>query len=352
MIDFKELTVCSNISIRDAMRTIEKGAVKMVMVIDKENYLKGILTDGDIRRAILGDCILSETIESIYNQNPIVAYTSDSNDTIIRKSLQAYTNILPLVDSKNILIGIKDLKNLFVTSATKETKVVIMAGGLGSRLRPLTEKIPKPLLDVGGKPMLETIIESFCKYGFYNFIISVNYKSEMIRSYFGDGEAFGVTITYIEEIERMGTAGSLALMTEMLHEPFFLINADLLTNLNFHYMLQYHIGHGADVTMATRAYKMNVPYGVIHTVNQEVLDIEEKPTESFLVSGGIYILNPNIIKIIPKNTFYDVPELFDKILSEKRRIVTFSIRDRDYWKDIGTLEDYEQANKDYEKYFK
>ena len=350
MNEWEKLIIKSDITLIDAMRVIENGSVKMAFVVEDENYLKGILTDGDIRRALLAGYKLSDRIESIYTHDPVVVHAADSNDIIIRKSIQCNSQQLPLIDKEGRLVGLKELKDLLVTYST-HSKVVIMAGGLGTRLHPLTEKVPKPLLPVGGKPMLETIIHTFKEYGFTDFIISVNYKSDMIKSYFGDGEAFDVTIEYIDEDKRMGTAGSLTLMEEKLTAPFFVVNADLLTNINYNFMLQYHLAQGADATMGTRQYEMQVPYGVIHTRNQQILDIEEKPVSKYIVSGGIYILDPNVLSMIPKDSFYDMPTLLENLIQKKKKILSFSIRERDYWKDIGCISDYECANNDYEKYF-
>jgi len=350
MNEWKKLTIKSDTTLIEAMRVIENGSVKMVFVVEKENYLKGILTDGDIRRALLAGYELSDSIDSIYTKDPVVVNATDSNDTIIRKSIKCNSQQLPLIDKDGKLIGLKELKDLLVTYS-QHTKVVIMAGGLGTRLYPLTEKVPKPLLHVGGKPMLETIIHTFKEYGFTDFLISVNYKSDMIKSYFGDGKEFSVTIEYIEENKRMGTAGSLSLMKEKLSSSFFVVNADLLTNINYNYMLQYHLTQGAEVTMATRHYEMQVPYGVIHTRNQQILDIEEKPVSKYIVSGGIYILDPSVLCMIPSDTFYDMPTLLEKLLQKNKKLLSFSIRERDYWKDIGSIDDYECANNDYQKYF-
>jgi len=350
MNEWEKLTIKSDTTLIEAMSVIENGSVKMAFVVENKNYLKGILTDGDIRRALLAGYKLSDSIELIYTKDPVVVNTTDSNDVILRKSIQINSQQLPLLDKDGKLIGLKDLKDLLVTYS-EHSKVVIMSGGLGTRLRPLTEKVPKPLLPVGGKPMLETIIHTFKQHGFTDFIISVNYKSDMIKSYFGDGREFDVTIEYIDEDKRMGTAGSLSLMKEKLSTPFFVVNADLLTNLNYHYMLQYHLAQGADATMGTRLYEMQVPYGVIHARNQQILDIEEKPVSKYMVSGGIYILDPNVLSMIPEDSFYDMPTLFETLIQKKRKLVSFSIRERDYWKDIGCMDDYECANDDYQKYF-
>ncbi len=348
--NFKKLYIKPNSTIKEAMALIERGASRMALVVDDEEILKGILSDGDIRRALLNEYTLTDNIESIYTKDPIVGYISDSNDSIIRKGIANNIYQIPILNASGKIVDFREL-NSHSHFTHSRNKVVIMAGGLGSRLRPLTDDKPKPLLDVGGKPILETIIETFSKNSFKNFIISVNYKSEMIKEYFGDGKKFGVSIEYIDETKRMGTAGSLSLMKKSLTECFFVVNADLLTDLNYNYLLQYHLANEADATLCVRQYTMQIPYGVVGTVNQTILEIEEKPEHSFLVSGGIYVFKPTILNFIPDNEYYDMPTLFDKLIKMKQRVNSFLIRDRDYWRDIGNIDDYEKANQEYENKF-
>lgn len=350
MIDIENLCVAPNATIKESMHAIEIGTHRIALIVDEHHKLKGVLTDGDIRRALLEGYQLSDSIESIYTKNPVVSYESDSNDALVRKSIESNTYQIPIIDSSGKVIGLKELNNL-LSQKVKKNQVVIMAGGLGTRLYPLTKDSPKPLLPVGGKPILETIIDTFSKNSFKDFIISVNYKADMIKSYFGDGKKFGVNIQYIDEKKRMGTAGSLTLMKGQLTESFFVVNADLLTNLNYNYMLQYHLAHEADATMGTLQYKIEIPYGVIHTINQKIVDIEEKPIHKFLVSGGIYVLSPSVLNMIPEDSFFDMPTLFEKLINQNKKVISFSIRDRDYWRDIGNPTEYQFANKEYKNTF-
>ena len=226
-----------------------------------------------------------------------------------------------------------------------------MVGGLGTRLRPLTETTPKPMLHVGGKPILQTIVEKFVNYGFVDIIMCVGYKSTIIQDYFGDGSRFGANIEYVLENKRMGTAGALSLLneTQLPKEPFFVMNGDLLTNVNFENMLEYHISHNAMATMAVREYDFQVPYGVVNIKNEKILSIEEKPIHKFFVSAGIYMLDPKCIDYIPKNEFYDMPTLFEKLIADNKETLSFPIRE--YWLDIGRIEEYERANKEYIEVF-
>jgi NDP-sugar pyrophosphorylase family protein len=232
---------------------------------------------------------------------------------------------------------------------TKPNKVVLMVGGLGTRLRPLTEHTPKPMLKVGNRPILETIILNFKKYGFTNIVLCVSYKSEIIEEYFKDGSEFGVNIEYIHENKRMGTAGALSLVRGQLTEPFFVMNGDLLTNINFERMMEYHESHKSIATMGVREYDFQVPYGVVNVDGEDILSIDEKPIHKFFVSGGVYVLSPKTLDFIPDDEFYDMPTLFEKVIAEKLKSVSFPIRE--YWLDIGRMEEFEKANNEFYEVF-
>ena len=209
----------------------------------------------------------------------------------------------------------------------------------------MTEHIPKPMLKVGNKPILDTIIHNFKKHGFRNIILSVSYKSEVIEEYFGDGSNFGVNIEYIHEDKRMGTAGALSLMRDKLNESFFVMNGDLLTNINFENMMNYHLSNKSIATMGVREYDFQVPYGVVNIDGNKILNIEEKPVHKFFVNGGIYILDNKVIDFIPDDVFYDMPTLFENMIDKQFKTISFPIYE--YWLDIGRIEEFEKANKDY-----
>ena len=220
-----------------------------------------------------------------------------------------------------------------------------MAGGLGTRLRPLTQDTPKPLLKVGDKPILQTIIESFAKYGFEDIVISVNYKSHMIKDYFGDGSQFGVKISYIDEDKRLGTAGALSLLNDKPKEPFFVMNGDLLTNVNFEKFLDFHTFENSIASMAIREHEFQIPYGVIQTNGAKITDIKEKPIQKFFVNSGIYILSPQTLDYIPKDEFFDMPTLFNKLIEDNKNVLSFPIHE--YWLDIGRMEELQKAQSEY-----
>jgi NDP-sugar pyrophosphorylase family protein len=221
-------------------------------------------------------------------------------------------------------------------------KAVIIAGGRGARLRPLTDKIPKPLLPIGKKPILEIIIERLRKYGFVDIILNVKYKAESIKAYFHDGSNLNVKITYFEDDEPCGTAGPIKLVEHLLDdEPFLTMNGDLLTDLNFNDMYKAHLGNSAELTMATKRFSMKVPYGVLDMNNGNLLSIKEKPDVEFLINAGIYIVSPSALDIIPKNQYYDMPDLIQTLIQQGRKVETYYLDCE--WQDIGTIENYNKA---------
>jgi len=343
------IKIFPHVSVKQALRIIDSGAMKIALVVDGSNKLVGTLTDGDIRRGLLRGLSLEDRIESIMNRKPTVCGVNDSKESLLKIAVTKKIHQIPIVDHDGTLVGIEEIDELLKPTAYPN-KVVLMAGGLGTRLRPLTDDVPKPLLEVGNKPILETIISNFAKHGFRNIILTVNYKSHMIEAYFGDGAAFGVEIEYVHEKDRMGTAGALSLIREKLTEPFFVMNGDLLTNINFEHMLEYHHESKAKATMGVREYDFQVPYGVVNVEGHQIVGIEEKPVHTFFVSGGVYILDPEVLTYIPDNTFYDMPTLFERLIAEKQNAVSFPIRE--YWLDIGRMSDFERANNEYFGVFK
>jgi len=339
--------VTTNALIREALRVIDSG-IQIALVVDADNKLLGTVTDGDIRRALLNGIGLDTTIENIYFKEPLVCSVDTPKNQILKLALDKGVKQVPLVDENGVLVDI-ELCTDFIKHQKKKNKVILMAGGLGQRLRPLTENTPKPMLKVGDKPILETILENFKRYGFVDIYISVNYLSKMIKDYFGDGSDFGVKITYIEENERLGTAGALSLIQDSIHEPFFVMNGDLLTGVNFEHLLDYHLNDNAEATMCVREYEFQVPFGVVKLDDNAIKGIDEKPLHRFFVSAGIYVLSPDTLKLIPKNSFYDMPTLFEELIQKNQQVVSFPLRE--YWIDIGHLEDYHRANEEYKVYF-
>lgn len=348
MKNYKNITLTPSATIKEALKIIDSGAMKIAIVVDKDEKLIGTLSDGDIRRGLLRNLSLDDAIESIIFRTPTVCKIEDTKEKILEVALAKKIYQIPIVDSAGKLVGIEEVDEL-LKPKLKTHKVVLMVGGLGTRLRPLTEKMPKPMLKVGDKPILETIILNFKKYGFVDILLSVSYKSEMIENYFGDGSKFGVKIEYIHEKQRMGTAGALSLMREKLEEPFFVMNGDLLTNINFEHMMDFHMQNVSIATMGVREYDFQVPYGVVNVDGINIKSIVEKPVHNFFVSGGVYVLSADVLRYIPKNEFFDMPTLFEKIIADGQKSISFPIRE--YWLDIGRVEEFEKANNEYHEVF-
>lgn len=344
----KDIIVTTSASIIEVLQIIEKSSKQLVLVVDSKEKLLGTISDGDIRRALIDNVSLQSSIKNIYSQNPTVANVHDSQEKILNLCISKKIHQIPIVDNVGIVVGLEILDEM-IKKEPLPNKVILMVGGLGTRLKPLTNDTPKPMLHVGGKPILQTIVETFASYGYINIIMCVNYKSQIIQNYFEDGHKFGVNIEYILEEKRMGTAGALSLLKERPKEALFVMNGDILTNVNFEHLHQSHIKMQVNATMCTREYDFQVPYGVVNTENSHVTSIVEKPVHKFSVSAGIYILEPECIDLIPKDDFYDMPTLFDAMIIQEQKISSFSIDE--YWLDIGRLEEYERANKEYLEVF-
>ncbi len=347
MYKIDEIKINQNASIKEALEVIDKGAIKVAVVLSDDGLLLGMLNDGDIRRALLKGMSLDDSIAGIINKHPVVANINDTKERILELANEKKLHQIPII-SNGKLIGIQDIRE-FLAPKNKPNKVILMVGGLGTRLRPLTNDVPKPMLDVGNKPILHTIVENFAKYGYTDIIMCVNYKSEIIKEYFGDGDKFGVKIEYVLENQRMGTAGALSLLQKRPKDDFFVMNGDLLTNVNFEYLHEYHKDSNALASICIRKYEMQVPYGVVNVRANKVTSIEEKPTQSFFVSAGIYMFSPIVLDFIPKGVFYDMPTLFSELLKHDFPIHPFPIRE--YWLDIGRMDEYRRANDEYEGVF-
>lgn len=343
----KNLSVQPGATIRQALEAIDTGNMQIALIVDN-NLLLGTITDGDIRRGFLKAKGLDDSIEGLYNSNPVKGYLSQPKEDLVQFALARGVKQLPMVDDDGRLVGIEIIDD-YLRVTDKPNNIVLMAGGLGTRLRPLTVDTPKPMLTVGSKPILETIIESFARYGFRNFHLSVNYKAEKIRDYFGDGSNLGVRIDYLNESTRRGTAGALAMLPKDIDSPIIVMNGDLLTNVNFEHLLNYHLLSRAEATMCVREYEFQVPYGVVQTEGATIQAITEKPIHQYYVNAGIYVLNPETLRLIPPNDFFDMPQLFEKLIQNKKKTCSFPIRE--YWLDIGLPNDFEKANSEYKEVF-
>ena len=343
-----DIKLSINSTIKDALQTINNGGLQVAIVVDENDTLVGTVTDGDIRRGLLNGLDLNSSVSLVVHKSPSIASVGDTKESILKIALAKKLHKIPLVDELGKLVGIEDIEDI-IKPVGKTNRVILMVGGLGTRLRPLTQDTPKPMLKVGNKPILQTIVEKFAEYGFVNITMCVNFNASIIRDYFGDGKEFGVNIDYVLEQKRMGTAGALSLLKERPSEPFFVMNGDLLTNVNFEHILNYHTLNKATATMCVREYDYEVPYGVVKMNDNKIIEIAEKPVQKFFVSAGIYMLSPEILDIIPQDEFYDMPTLFEKAIAQDKNVISFPIHE--YWIDIGRLEEYQKANEEYAKVF-
>jgi len=345
---WKDVLIHPSTQILKAIELIDASSLQIALVVDESNRLLGTVTDGDVRRGILKGVPLNDPVRTVMFTQPSVVRVDETRERILEVMKLKQLRQIPVIDHYGHVVGLEVWDEL-VSVKKRENPVVLMAGGLGSRLGPLTKECPKPLLKVGNRPVLETIIESFKEHGFHDFYITINYMGEMVKDYFGDGSRWGVNISYVHEGKRLGTAGSLGLLSVDLSLPLVVMNADLLTKINYSQLLDFHRDHEAVATMCVREYDFQVPYGVVKIDRNQLVGIEEKPVHKFFVSAGIYVLDPSVLQRIPKNEYLDMPTLFERMIDDKASTVAFPIRE--YWLDIGRVDDYERANGDYPEVF-
>lgn len=334
----------SNSTIRDALLVINAEALRMALVVDQHNRLLGVVTDGDIRRGLLNGLSLGDLVSDVMNSNPIVG--GPDTDAAVLKPLMEAKGILsvPILE-EGVVTGLFTLHEAAKLKLL-DNPVFLMAGGFGKRLRPLTDKCPKPLLKIGDCPILETIMKQFIKCGFRNFYISTHFMPEMIKEHFGGGEKWGINITYVHEEAPLGTAGALGLLPKSTPElPLIMVNGDVLTNISFKRFLDFHIREGGAATMCVREYEYQVPYGVIEGEGVCVSSMKEKPTYRFNINAGIYIVNPEIYRKVEPKVSIDMPTLLEKQMDLGRKVVMYPIHE--YWLDIGRIDDYKRAQADF-----
>ena len=345
MDDWKEILVPLTATIGDAIGVLESSTFKTCLIVDEAENLKGTVTDGDIRRGMLRSLGLDDPVEQIMNRSPQVLRRGQEQGDTIQMMTALHVNLIPILDDGDRVVGLEVLDQFAGPGKPCENWVVLMAGGLGTRLRPVTDTMPKPLVRVGNKPLMETTLESFISQGFSRFYISVNYKSEMIRKHFGDGGKWNVEIRYVEEDKRMGTAGALRLLSGLPDAPLIIMNADVLTRINFGDLLTYHHHHDSRATMCVREYNHRVPFGVVQIDEHRITGIDEKPIQICFVNAGIYVLAPEMIDLIPEDERYDMTTLFERIIEAGHSTAVFPIRE--YWVDVGRMDDLDQANSEF-----
>lgn len=327
-------------TVRDALAAIDRGAVAIALVVRDGRTLVGTVTDGDVRRAILRGASLDAAVTTVMNTQPFVGRATESRETHLERMLARHLRQLPIVDADGALVELRTLDDL-VRPAPRDNLAVIMAGGLGERLRPLTENVPKPMLMVGDQPILERVIRSLGRKGFHDVAVSVNFRAEVIEGYFQDGSAWGMNIRYLHERERLGTAGALALLPERPTKPFFVLNADLLTDVDYAALMDFHVDEGAALTMCIAAHDTRIAYGVVDLEGTRVRTITEKPRLTHFINAGIYVLDPRCLDLVTPGAPLDMPTLIDALLARGERVAGFAMRET--WLDIGQLHDYQRA---------
>ncbi len=337
--DISSLLIDQDASIKQTLVVLNKNEEKIALVVNKKKILIGTVTDGDIRRGILDGHNLETKCKDVMNKSFFSATNEISEFEAIEIMKKNDLKQLPILNEKgvpkNLILKDKKLKD-----SKKKNKVFIMAGGEGKRLYPLTKNCPKPMLKIGGKPMLENIINQFKLHGFDNFYISVNYLKNTIIDYFKDGSNFDVKIRYIEEKSKLGTAGSLSLISEKLYEPIIVANADVITSIDYTNLLEYHVLNKNFVTVCIRKYISTVPFGVIKTKDNIVTDLVEKPSKSFNINAGIYILDPKALLYLVKNNNIDIPEYLLNLIKKGKKVSVFPVHEE--WQDIGVKKIYEE----------
>jgi dTDP-glucose pyrophosphorylase len=348
MKSWEQVLVGPHATLREAIAKIDTAGTQMALVVDERRRLLGTLSDGDTRRAMLKGLTLDHPVEACMYPTPTTVRADESGEAILSLMRRLGLHQVPVVDADNVVVGLEIVDDFFVPRA-RDNWVVVMAGGLGTRLRELTQSTPKPMLRVGDRPLLETILRGYIDQGFRRFYLAVNYKAEMIESHFGDGVQLGAEIRYLRETKRLGTAGALSLLPESPSAPIFVTNGDLLVKVDYPSMLEGHVESKVAATMAVREYEFQIPYGVVQEEEGFIRRIEEKPIHRSLVSAGMYVLSPEILKLVPKDTFFDMPTLFDELIVSGSKTCCYKVHG--YWLDIGRLSDYEKANHDFTEVF-
>ncbi|UPR33114.1 nucleotidyltransferase family protein [Vibrio cyclitrophicus] len=332
-------------TIKQALEIINTEALRVAVVVDQKQKLLGMISDGDIRRGLLNNLTLSDSVVKVMNSSPITAKYGASKESLVTLMEQKQILSVPLIDQDGKIVGLETLHSALSKERYKNP-VFIMAGGFGSRLRPLTDNCPKPMLKVGDKPILETVIRSFIKAGFSDFYISTHYMPEQIKNHFGDGGDLGVNISYVYEETPLGTGGALGLLPDSMRQdlPLIMINGDVLTKVDFERLLSFHVENDADATMCVREYDYQIPYGVINGEGNQITSMVEKPIQRFFVNAGIYVVSPRVIQSVEKNQKIDMPTLLEQHMEERQKVLMFPVHE--YWLDIGRMDDFNKAQVD------
>jgi dTDP-glucose pyrophosphorylase len=342
--NWRQVLVGGDTLLKDTIERMDASGLQVALVGDGGGKLIGVVTDGDIRRALLRGVTMESPTSAVMNPQPKTLRAGVGREAILAFMRLHVVRQVPLLDDQGRIVELALLDEL-VGARDLPNWVVLMAGGLGTRLRPLTENMPKPMLPVAGRPILETIVLSLAEQGFRRIFMAINYKAEMIQRHFGNGRQWGVSIEYLQEKTKLGTVGALSLLPEKPHAPVLVMNGDLLTHANLANLLDFHQDHHAAATMAVREYDFRIPYGVVDLNGIAIAGIQEKPLQRFFVSAGIYALSPAALDLIPADRAFDMPALFGRLIEEGMTTSAYHLRE--YWLDIGRLEEFERAQREW-----
>lgn len=338
--DWRSIRVHPQASMLQTMAVISDGRLGIALVVDKNDRLLGTVTDGDMRRAILRQVGLDAPVSSVMERRFTAVTPEVEPQEVLRLMHTRSIKQVPVCDADRRVIGLYVMED-FIEPASRPNWAVIMAGGEGRRLWPLTAYVPKPMLPVGNRPILELIMAQLVSHGFRRVFISINYLGDQIVRYFGDGRRFGCSIEYLREEEPLGTGGALSLLPEKPEHPLLVTNGDLLTNVSLSELMNYHQAHGAAATICVRELTYRVPYGAVRCEGDEVVALEEKPAHRELINAGIYVLDPCLLTYVPVGQPYPLPSLIEKARARGLGVKAYFVQEE--WMDIGHLEDYEQV---------
>jgi dTDP-glucose pyrophosphorylase len=342
--DWSKAILSLDSTLEQAVKNLDETKFHIVLACDDDSQLIGTITDGDIRRGLLKGITLDSPILSVIKHDALVATSNITNEMAINLMVANRILQLPIVDENRRVIGLMVLNQFHGLPASRPNKMIIMAGGMGVRMLPYTENCPKPLLPVAGKPMLEHIIERAKADGFHHFVLAIHYLGHMIEDYFGDGEKWQVKIEYLREETALGTAGALSLLNPIPDLPFIVSNGDVMTDIRYDELLDFHMKHGSSATMAVRLYEWQQPFGVVKTKGVEIIGFEEKPVIRSRINAGVYVLEPDSLRFLSSSTSCDMPTLFEILRNNQERTVAYPIYER--WRDVGRPEDLKDARAD------
>ena len=331
-------------TLRDAIATLQGAGVQIALVVSPTGELFGTLTDGDVRRGLLGGMDLNSPLAPVVRTDPLVVPPELSGASVLQLMKTNGVNAIPVVDAERRVLGLHLLSQLLVPER-RPNLMVIMAGGKGSRLRPHTENCPKPLLPVGGKPILEHIIERAKEEGFHHFVLAVHYLGHMIVDYFGDGSGWQVKIEYLREESPLGTAGAIGLLKTRPTAPLLITNGDLLSDIRYGELLHFHTLHRASATMAVRLHEWQHPFGVVQTEGVDITRFEEKPVSRSHINAGVYVLEPGVLDLLRDGEHCNMPELFVRAKEGGARTIVYPMHEP--WLDVGRADDLERAKADH-----